>query len=245
MTENTSDKTVDKAEKRDKAIAQATSLTEEALNMIDNKDFEKAIYLSGMALEIVTKECGEMGFATCKFYYSLADAELSKIENSNDPLSNGGATNALTSDSIEKNMGKLPDVIAESKSKVREMFEQMAQMGAPPVQEKEMDSNPKEEIAPKSTTENTSSVSEAQLQKKQENGLKKEETAPQKEESPKKEENKDNPRVEDEEEEEIITTTKESKNEVKQEKSKKQAPVDEDDYSDEFRAPWENLEVAL
>lgn len=56
MTENTSDKTVDKVEKRDKAIAQATSLTEEALNMIDNKDFEKAIYLSGMALEIVTKE---------------------------------------------------------------------------------------------------------------------------------------------------------------------------------------------
>jgi hypothetical protein len=59
------------------------------------------------------------------------------------------------------------------------------------------------------------------------------------------EENKDNPKIEDEEEEEIITTTENPGRDEEEKYSEQDDEQDDECANDEFRALWENLEVAL
>ena len=239
---------------RDEAIAQATELSDEVLNRIAEGEYDKAISLAGLALDTVTKACGDLSFEACKFYYCLADAILYKIETSTEILGDAGTQNALTMGDIEKSMDKLPEVLLQSASKVKEMFEQMAQQNTVKTSEAGVneakdtaETQPEEVKQPESSTEAPQPVENANVEA--ESNCKISSEVQQSEESPTKAEvtDKDNPKIEDDEEEEIITTTRNRKDSSEpEEEEKKGEENDEEEYDqDQFKAPWENLEVAL
>jgi hypothetical protein len=198
-----------------------------------------------------------LSFETCKFYYNLADAQLSKIENSTEVFNDTGANTTLTMDAIEKSMDKLPDVLVQSTNKVREMFETMAQKTGqsheselqpvtaettPPVETDNKEPNSDSKIV-----DNPTEASPEKVENKPEShenvGLSNEAQS-----MPKvlTKTNKDNPKIEDEEEEEIITTTKNpGKDEEEKHSEPDQEQDDDEQANDEFRFPWENLEVSL
>lgn len=183
-----------------------------------------------------------MDFYTCKFYYFMADALLSKIENSTEIFNNVDNAANAANENIANSLQNLPQVLAESTDLVREMFEQMA---------KGSESKPTEaandEAKPEPTVEAVAEQNEeiptlvhAEItETKPENVADNDPVI--------KDEN-------DDEEEEIITTTRpvRSRPEVEavppasafEETKGESAPVEEDN-SDEFKAPWENLEVAF
>ena len=243
MNESTPANQPNAAMQKDEAIAQATTLTDEALNQIGNSQYDKAIYLAGTALDIVTRQCGEVSFECCKFYHALADAQLCKVENSNDPLSNGGTATAISQDQNKNSNEKFPEAMLKTATeKVKEFFEQAGQK----IGSKDESAKPETKETPPKEKEDSKPVAEEKPvpeapTKKEEPAAKEENNAPAKED---KNESKDNPKIEEEEEEEIITTTRQE-NMEEEKKDPNAKEDDEDDYTDEFRAPWENLEVAL
>jgi len=175
----------------------------------------------------------------------LADAILCKIENSTDILNDLTTPEAKEIVSMKEKIKQLPQIIESTGPEiVRDMFDELGQ---------EKKSNGDTENKP----------TEAPLVKesipKDEKGLENKKQ-PEYEQNTTEKYDKDNPVIDDEDkeddEEEIITTTKpvnEDKEEAEARKNDIEKSVenfkhdsDEAEYAnDQFKAPWENLEVAL
>jgi hypothetical protein len=155
-----------------------------------------------------------------------------------------GGVDSSAMEILEKNMQKLPEVLTQNSSLMKEAFAQAAKQSSEANKDTPAERNATSEGKPNASITPEKKKTSTEKEPDEEDKEKTETESPSKEE-PKVD--KDNPKIEDDEEEIIDTNPKKKKQEPEEEE--KVAPGQEEDdeaeyLKDEFRAPWENLEVA-
>lgn len=74
-------------EEIDNLLAQGTALKDAGVQKVEEGDLHKGLQLQQMALDLVIKAVGEVGFPAAPFYYAIGDTLLTKIETTQEVFS--------------------------------------------------------------------------------------------------------------------------------------------------------------